>query len=340
MSDADRRQARQRALTVGACAAVFAFGGPLVAQRFGDQKAQEVYLTEASKFTETLVADAEEGAFPGVQLASFSNSVDPSVLAAAGVVQGISYSANAPAADIIGGVTLRGRDDSSISGLVSFTLEDLGLHKGKDDDLDCLAEAIYYEARSEDTMGQLAVAEVVMNRVKDPRFPNTVCSVVFQGQYRDTGCQFTFTCDGSRRDRPRGEAWDRARDVALHVLLGLNKPLTNKATHYHTDYVDPYWAPGLVQTKVIGTHIFYRFPKTSKEWGNARLALAARAEDKRALEAMGVIVDPELGLEPQLPLDAVADEANALITASLDGDEASAMVPAPATKSLADGSPL
>ena len=111
------------------------------------------------------------------------------------------------------------------------------------DELDCLSEAVYYEARSEDTIGQMAVAEVVMNRVRDPRFPKTICDVVYQGQYRDTGCQFTFTCDGSLRHKPSGDAWDRAKDVALHVMLGLNTPVTNKATHYHTDYVNPYWPP-------------------------------------------------------------------------------------------------
>ncbi len=106
------------------------------------------------------------------------------------------------------------------------------------------------------------MAEVVMNRVRDSRFPKTVCAVVYQGRYRDTGCQFTFTCDGSLANKPRGEAWDRAKDVALNTMLGLTKPVTNKATHYHTDYVNPYWKAGMVETKVIGTHIFYRFPKT------------------------------------------------------------------------------
>ncbi len=124
-----------------------------------------------------------------------------------------------------------------------------------------------------------------MNRVRDPRFPKTVCDVVYQGHYRDTGCQFTFTCDGSLRHTPYGEAWDRAKAVALNVALGLSKPITNKATHYHTDYVNPYWKAGMVETKVIGTHIFYRFPKTSSEWTTARINLEAQEQRNMAADA-------------------------------------------------------
>lgn len=326
MSDADKREARQRALTIGACAAVFAFGGPLVAQRFGAQKAQETYITNAAVLAESLIeeeryADATES---GVQLGIFSNSANPDAL-----VHTASYIGGA-AAPVDGGLTLRARDSASIRGLVDFTIDDLGLHGGDDAELDCLAEAVYYEARSESTVGQLAVAEVVMNRVANPHYPKTVCGVVFQGQYRETGCQFTFTCDGSRAIRPRGVEWDRARDIALHVLLGLNTPVTNKATHYHTDYVNPYWAAGLVETGVIGTHIFYRFPKTSKEWGTARLALAAQAADNAALDPMIMTEGMDEAVTPADIMGAPLDPSAALTSSLLVSvDPADAVAPAP-----------
>lgn len=333
MSDADKRETRQRALTIGACAAVFAFGGPLVAQRFGAQKAQETYITNAAVLTESLIEEERyaEATESGVQLGVFSNTANPETL-----VHVASYigGASTPAA---GGLTLRDRDSASLRGLIDFTIDDLGLQGGDDAELDCLSEAVYYEARSEDTIGQIAVAEVVMNRVANPHYPKTVCGVVFQGQYRETGCQFTFTCDGSRAFRPRGESWDRARAVALHVLLGLNTPMTGKATHYHTDYVNPYWAAGLVETGVIGTHIFYRFPKTSKEWGTARLALAAQASENQALDPMILADGMDIMGAAVDPLDPSGALASSLLVSV---DPADAAVVAPATRVETDGSAL
>ena len=340
MSDADKREARQRALTIGACAAVFAFGGPLVAQRFGDQKAQETYITKAAVLAETLMAEnraapSREG---GVQLGYFSNSAHPDAL-----VHAASYTQDAPAASLVGGLTVRARDTQSLRGLVGFTIDDLGLETGKDRELDCLSEAIYYEARSEDTQGQMAVAEVVMNRVANPHYPKTVCGVVFQGQYRQTGCQFTFTCDGSRAVKPRGVEWDRARDIALHVLLGLNTPVTNQATHYHTDYVNPYWAAGLVETKIIGTHIFYRFPKTSKEWGAARMALAAQDMHNQTLDAMDMqdgieIVGSSSDLIDVAPLNPAATLTSSLLVSVVDDHDVAVIAPKPVAE--ADVTPL
>lgn len=343
MSDADKRQARQRALTVGACAAVFAFGGPLVAQRFGDQKARETYLNEAAVLAETISADQKQ-AKPEVRPGLFSAKADASVLKQISPVDAsieASLGDFQPVADLVGGLTLRARDSAALQGLVTFTLDDLGPFKGVDKQLDCLARAVYYEARSEDTVGQMAVAEVVMNRVRDPRFPKTICDVVFQGQYRNTGCQFTFTCDGSVRQKPYGGAWDRAKDIALHVMLGLNKPVTNKATHYHTDYVNPYWAPGLVETATIGTHIFYRFPRTTKEWTTARDALAASRGSSDTLDV--VEGDDAAGADMDAMLeDAPADAMQSLITVSVDTDDVPS-VPAVATKATvkpADGQAL
>lgn len=127
-------------------------------------------------------------------------------------------------------------------------------------ELDCLSQAIYYEARSEAFVGQLAVAQVIMNRVRHPAYPDTICGVVFEGSDRITGCQFTFTCDGSFGRGPRGRAWRRSQLVAQHAFMGFGRDVTRRATHYHTVAVDPYWNDNLVRTRRIGTHIFYRFP--------------------------------------------------------------------------------
>ena len=132
---------------------------------------------------------------------------------------------------------------------------------------DCLAQAIYYEAGRESEDGQRAVAQVVLNRVRHPAWPDSVCGVVYQGPMRPGGgCQFTFTCDGSLINRPSGEAWVRARSLAAEALAGYVHRRVGLATHYHANYVFPSWAPRLRTTAVIGAHLFYRLPGT---WGEA-----------------------------------------------------------------------
>ncbi len=125
--------------------------------------------------------------------------------------------------------------------------------------LDCLTAAIYYEARSEPLDGQRAVAQVVLNRVRSPAFPNSVCGVVYQGAERTTGCQFTFTCDGSLLYRREPDAWERAREVARAALAGSIYPAIGLATYYHTTAVLPWWAASLDRVALIGSHIFYRW---------------------------------------------------------------------------------
>jgi hypothetical protein len=127
--------------------------------------------------------------------------------------------------------------------------------------IDCLAQAVYYEARSEGEAGERAVAQVVLNRVRHPAWPNSVCGVVYQGPLRaGGGCQFTFTCDGSLRYAPAGAGWEEARRIAAEALGGRTYAPVGLATHYHTNAVFPAWAPQLVKTNVIGAHIFYRLP--------------------------------------------------------------------------------
>ena len=122
----------------------------------------------------------------------------------------------------------------------------------------CLAEAVYFEARGEPVEGQAAVAEVVLNRVAEPRYPDDVCAVVAQGTGRRFACQFSYTCDGiPDRIRDPG-AWEVARRVARAVLDGAPRHLDAGTTHYHADYVDPYWARVYPREAVFGRHIFYR----------------------------------------------------------------------------------
>lgn len=125
--------------------------------------------------------------------------------------------------------------------------------------LHCLTQAIYYEAASESDAGQRAVAQVVLNRVAHPTYPDTVCGVVFQGSARKTGCQFTFTCDGSLARRPSRFSWNRARAVALAALSGAVYAPVGLATHYHTVQIHPYWADSLQTVGTIGAHIFYKW---------------------------------------------------------------------------------
>ena len=128
----------------------------------------------------------------------------------------------------------------------------------------CLAEAVYYEAAREPEVGQEAVAQVVLNRMRHPAYPKSVCGVVYQGSARVTGCQFTFTCDGSLRYAPEPTLWRRARAVAERALNGYVDKTVGSATHYHARYVSPYWAPTLVKMTQVGQHIFYRW---TGPWG-------------------------------------------------------------------------
>jgi hypothetical protein len=125
--------------------------------------------------------------------------------------------------------------------------------------LECLTSTIYYEAANESTDGQRAVAQVVLNRVRHPAFPPSVCAVTYEGSLRDTGCQFSFTCDGALGRTPHPVLWARARAVAAAALGGEVFAPVGNATHYHANYVVPYWATSLAKNAVVGTHIFYRW---------------------------------------------------------------------------------
>jgi N-acetylmuramoyl-L-alanine amidase len=130
----------------------------------------------------------------------------------------------------------------------------------------CLAQNIYYEARGSSRADQIAVADVVINRVQDKRYPNTICEVVQQGKKYADGrmkrnqCQFSWYCDG-KSDWPTDmDAWVIAQQIAYNMVTYNDyRGLTEGATHYHADYVNPSWARTLTLTGTIGVHKFYRW---------------------------------------------------------------------------------
>lgn len=164
--------------------------------------------------------------------------------------------------------------------------------------LDCLAAAVFYEA-GDDVIGQQAVAQVVLNRVRHPAFTPSVCSVVFHGSERTTGCQFTFTCDGAmQRYRPTPQAWERARAVARLALTGFVYRPVGHATHYHTDWVVPYWSARLDKIAAVGTHLFFRWDGW---WGTPR-AFSVRPAAAEGIVGMMAGLSPAHGAGDLLAL--------------------------------------
>lgn len=129
----------------------------------------------------------------------------------------------------------------------------------KSEEWACLSQALYFEARGETLMGQVAVAEVILNRVDSRKYPNTVCGVISQGENRGKGCQFSYRCDGLSDVMHETKALKQVGKVAWVMLQGKPRIVTGDATHYHTTDVRPRWAKRLVKTARIGDHLFYRY---------------------------------------------------------------------------------
>lgn len=127
----------------------------------------------------------------------------------------------------------------------------------------CLTQAVYYEAGFEPLAGRRAVAQVVLNRMRHPAYPKSVCGVVYQRNSTPV-CQFSFVCDGALYRAPAPGAWAEARAIAAAALSGYVESSVGSATHYHADYVAPRWAPLLSKVTKLGAHIFYRWPGA---WG-------------------------------------------------------------------------
>lgn len=183
--------------------------------------------------------------------------------------------------------------------------------------VDCLASAIYYEAGRESVDGQRAVAQVILNRVRHPAFPSTVCGVVYQGSTRTTGAQFTFTNDGSLLRRPDSAGWASARRIAEAALNGAVFSPVGWSTHYHANYVMPYWAPTLAKNAVIGAHLFYRW---SGGWGRPVAFTQRYARQEPSSGALKAAALAALANRPaQTKLEEVAQIAGAEVESAEPG---------------------
>jgi spore germination cell wall hydrolase CwlJ-like protein len=152
--------------------------------------------------------------------------------------------------------------------------------------VDCLAATVFYEAGAETVAGQMAVVQVVLNRARHPAYPNTVCGVVFQGHERRTGCQFSYTCDGSMTRRPSNIAWERFRALSRAMLGGLVYAPVGTATHYHTDWVLPKWSATLDKVRAEGTHLFFRWHGA---WGTRKAFRARYAGGEAAFAKLALL---------------------------------------------------
>jgi hypothetical protein len=194
-------------------------------------------------------------------------------------------------------------------------------------DVECLTDAVYYEARGEGAAGQAAVAQVVLNRVRHPAFPKSICGVVFQGSHTGDGCQFSFTCNGAMSQPREPAAWRRAQAIAEHALDGSVMPSVGNAVNFHAAGVQPGWGAGLMRVVQIGLHVFYRFgghagaassfsrPAEPSADGAATPLFASvmPAPDAAASIPPGVVPDPSVKPAPAQPAE---------ITASAGGRDA------------------
>ena len=194
---------------------------------------------------------------------------------------------------------------------------------------DCMAAGILYEA-GDDTLGERAVAQVVLNRLRHPAFPKTVCGVVFEGQDRSTGCQFSFSCDGAlTRWHPTEDAWRRAREVAAASLSGAVFKQVGYATHYHTDWVVPYWQSSLDKITAVNTHLFFRWsgwwgtpPAFGRHPETVEPVIAQLAELSDAHKTGAALVEADAALaEASIAMGfGPAGETNPSPAAAFDGD--------------------
>lgn len=286
MTDQEQRDVVIRGFTTAGAAFAACILLPTFGVSFEAQREDAAFRTGAKMLAE---ADSASQAVRSAEIAS--------PLLDHPWVRSVEYSMERNPRAALSRYAMRDRDGAAVSSVMEVHSNQFDRAEVLSAEFDCLTQAVYYEAGYESTEGKLAVAEVIMNRVSDHRYPNSVCEVVYQGATRTTGCQFTFTCDGALRRRPNKDKWDKARTVAAHVLMGLNERRTGSATHYHATYVDPIWNVGLVRTNKIGAHIFYRFPRGA-EWAVARNAVA-RKKEARARVASLTIEEADTVVTPQ-----------------------------------------
>ena len=196
-----------------------------------------------------------------------------------------------------------------------------GSLESKNRAIDCLASAMWYEA-GDDEIGQRSVGQVVLNRVRHPAFPNNICSVVFQGSERSTGCQFSYTCDGALRRIPSKSAWDRARVRATSALTGSVYEKVGLSTHYHTNWVHPAWSANLEKISEVHTHLFFRWagkwgklsayfqPYSGKEPGIPKMARLSIAHRSIIADQQTELADADM----RLPIEQTLLFANGVTT--------------------------
>ncbi|SEP83375.1 Cell Wall Hydrolase [Devosia sp. YR412] len=185
-------------------------------------------------------------------------SLDPSTAAALEAIAGIAPSVATPLPAMASQQLAYARETAPVTGAFSSGVPVAANEK----ELWCLATAVYFEARGESYRGQVAVAQVVLNRVKDHRYPDTICGVVFQNQSRRNSCQFSFACDGIPEVINDSKSWAQAQDIAQRFTAGeLYLTEVADATHYHATYVSPAWAPRMTKVTQIGLHVFYKFKR-------------------------------------------------------------------------------
>ncbi|MCP3735353.1 cell wall hydrolase [Sphingomonas sp. RP10(2022)] len=193
---------------------------------------------------------------------------------------------------------------------------------------DCMAAGVLYEA-GDDTEGERAVAQVVLNRLRHPAFPKTVCGVIFEGEERSTGCQFSFSCDHAlTRWTPTGDAWRRAREVAAAALSGAVYRPVGYATHYHTDWVVPYWQASLDKVVAVHSHLFFRWtgwwgtpPAFNRQVSSAEPVIAQLAPISDAHKTAAALAEAETALLE-------ASEALGMVVASDAASETAPLAPA------------
>jgi len=264
MSDQEQRAVVLRGATISGCAFAACVLLPTIGVRYEGERQAAQFRAEANALAK---ADAPTEAV--LENANAASLLEHNWL------RSVGHSVERSPRASLSRYAMHARDDDAVATVITDHIDSSDNAELISAEYDCLTKAVYYEAGFESSEGKLGVAEVIMNRVADHRYPNTVCEVVFQGATRTTGCQFTFTCDGALGRKPDEAKWEEAKTVAAHVMMDLNERRTGAATHYHATYVDPIWNVGLVRTNKIGAHIFYRFPRGS-EWAKARNAVAKK----------------------------------------------------------------
>lgn len=218
-------------------------------------------LPDPTDLGQTRIADASGAAVPEDGPRMSIAAIDPAAAAALDAIAGIAPSATLvastePMPAIASDQLAYARANAPVTGGFSTG----AVMQVSDKELWCLATAIYFEARGEVYRGQVAVAQVVLNRVKDHRYPNTICGVVYQNQHRLNSCQFSFACDGIPEVINDAKSWAQAQDIAKRFTDGeLYLTEVGDATHYHATYVSPAWAPRMNRVTQIGLHVFYKF---------------------------------------------------------------------------------